>query len=158
MSNKKFFFLHPYELENDERMKLLDKKIPDSGMGVFWKIFYRLRRGNGTYALSGLIAEIAGDSRLRRKRLERVLNEFNLFIIENGMVSLAQGLTVSELRPRHERNISNKDKLKQVQEKIARGYDDTIMPEALRQMDLDALQRVQDDVRIENEKQLIQFQ
>ena len=155
--NKKYFFQHPYELENDERMKLLDKRIPDAGHGVFWKIFYRLRLGNGTYPVSAIVSEISGDSKVRRRRVERVLTEFNLFIIENGMVSLATGLTISEIIPRHDRKPSSREKLEKIQQNIAGGYDNTLFPDETREMDEAALLSVQNEIRANNDKELIQF-
>lgn len=152
--NKKYFFQHPYELENDARMKLLDKRMPDSGPGVFWKIFYRLRLGNGTYPLSAIISEIAGENKVRRRRVERVLNEFNLFIIENKMVTLANGLTISDIHPRNERKPSTQEKLEKIQQNISEGYDNTLMPDELRQMDETALKKVQSEIREANADQL----
>jgi len=152
--SKKIFCQHPYELEQDERMKRLDKKFPDSGHGVFWKIYHRIRLGNGTYPITALYAEISGSNKQRQHRLRCVLTDFDLFIIENNMVTLANGLTISELHPRQDRQPSSSDRLKKIQENIQKGYDNTLFPEESRQMDEEALQRVQEDIREANEEQL----
>ena len=145
--SKKIFCQHPYELEQDERMKRLDKKFPDSGHGVFWKIYHRIRLGNGTYPITALYAEITGNDKRRRHRLRCVLTDFDLFIIENNMVMLSNGLTISELHPRQERKPSSSDRLKQIQQNIDEGYDSTLFPEDLRAMDNMSIENIKDEIR-----------
>lgn len=152
--SKKIFCQHPFELENDPRILRLDKVFPDSGFGVFYKIRNRICLGGGQYALSGIVAELGGNNTRRKQRLERVLTDFDLFVIENGMVALAQGLTVSELYPRNARHQSNTDRLKQVQQNIQKGYDGNLFPEESRQMDEEALQKVQSEIRAQNQEQI----
>ena len=150
---KKLFCQHPYQLEHDERLQLLDRRFPDSGHGMFWKIYHRIKLGNGSYALSALQTELGTDGK-RRKRLQSVLNDFRLFIIENGMVQLSTGLTISDLRPKTERKVTNKEKLQKLQQQLDRGYSGTLLPEDLRRMDEQALQQVQADIQARNQQEL----
>ena len=55
--SKSIFFQHPYELEKDERIQNLDKKMPDCGFGVFWKVYHRIRKAGTRYPVSGLMAK-----------------------------------------------------------------------------------------------------
>ena len=151
---KQIFFQHPFELEKDDRMQRLDKALPDSGHGLFWKIYHRVRLGGGKYPVSGLYAELAGDNERRKKRLFRVLNQFNLFCIDQGMVELGQNLTISEIRPRESRKDSPREKLQAVQKNINEGYANTLIPDELAQMDQQTLEQVQNEIREQNEKEL----
>ena len=152
--NKKYFFQHPYELENDERYMLLRRKMWCEGTGIFWDVFMRLKRGNSTYPVSAILEEISGGRDTRKRKVSRVLTEFDLFVIDDGMVSLSTGFTMNELHPRSERKKSSRERLEKIQQSIADGYDDTLFPDETREMDEQALQSVQDEIRENNQAEL----
>ena len=154
---KSIFFQHPFDLEKDERMQRLDKALPDSGHGLFWKIYHRIRLGGGKYPISGLYAELAGNNQQRKKRLFRVLNQFDLFCISQGMVELGMNLTISEIRPREKRSQGAREKLQAVQRNIHDAYANTLIPDELAQMDQLALENVQTEIREQNEKELDEY-
>ena len=54
---KQIFFQHPFELEKDDRMQRLDKALPESGHGLFWKVYHRIRKAGTRYPVSGLMAK-----------------------------------------------------------------------------------------------------
>ena len=92
MARKKIYCQHPYELEDDPRMVRLDKVFPDSGYGLFWKIYRRIRLGNGRYPVTALYTELCGNNKRRKQRLFKVLNHFDLFFIDRGMVELREDI------------------------------------------------------------------
>lgn len=153
-NRKKIFCQSPFELENDERIRRMDRLLPDSGFGVFIKIRNRISRGGGAYALSGIMSELTASSQKRRRRVERVLTEFDLFVVEDGMVRLAPGLTVKEMYPRGERTGSPSERLKKVQESMSRGYDEELFPEEMQRMDAAAAAALNEEIRSENQKAL----
>lgn len=153
-NRKKIFCQSPFELENDERIRRMDRLLPDSGFGVFIKIRNRISRGGGSYALSGIMSELTASSQKRRRRVERVLTEFDLFVVEDGMVRLAPGLTVKEMYPRGERTESPSERLKKVQESMSRGYDEELFPEEMQRMDAAAAAALSQEIRSENQKAL----
>lgn len=144
-----YFFHHPYELDNDSRMQLLRQKMWCEGTGIFWDIFMRLRRGRGLYPLSALIAEVSGGRDTRARKVQRVLTDFDLFVITNGMVELASGLSVSDLLPK---------KRTPPQERIAEIHklmneeqtQPNLFPEESRQMLEDAMEQTQQQIREQN--------
>lgn len=155
-SVRKIFCQNPFELEKDGRIRRMDQALPDSGFGLFNKIRNCICLGGGSYALSGLLSELTAGSHReqRRKRLERVLTEFDLFVMEAGLVRLAPGLTVKEMYPREERTASPSERLKKVEASMGKGYDEELFPEDSRQMDQTAAQRLREEIRSENLKAL----
>ena len=151
---KKIFCQNPFELENDARILRMERQLPDSGFGLFIKIRNRISRGGGAYALSGIMSELTAGkgSRQRCRRLERVLTEFDLFVIADGMVHLAPGLTVKEMYPRGERTESPSERLKKVQASREKGYEGELFPEESRAMDDVAAAQLREEIRSENRK------
>ena len=132
-------------------MANLQRKMWFEGTGIFWYIFEKLRLGGGKYPLDSLLLAANG-SEPRQRKIKRVLSDFDLFAIENGMVSLQSGLSVADLLPR--RRISPQDKVAEIRQRINDGYDDTFFPEECREMDESALVRTQQEIRDNNAREL----
>jgi len=145
------FFQHPFGLSAEPRMAKLQKKMWLDGPGIFWYIYEKLRLGGGRYPLDSIML-IAGNSKARQRKVSRVLTEFDLFIIENGMVSLQSGLSVADISPK--KRVTPSDQVGEIRQRLADGYSDNLFPEESRQMDEAAITRIQDEIRETNIEQL----
>ncbi len=146
------FFQHPFRLEEDERVKNLRARLGFEGMGMFWEVYRRIRLGGGQYPLDSIILMAEGKA-ARVKKIQRLLTEFDLFLIDMGMVSMGSGLTVKSFKARH----SVIDLQNQVDEIQERTYDDTLMPEELAAMDAQAKERLQTRIKENNQHALLDF-
>ena len=146
------FYQHPYELDQEARIQKLYRKMWFTGTGILEFIYKKLRLGKGTYPLDSILAT-AGNNKARRRQLERVLNDFDLFVIENGMISLRPGLSTTDFI--HRDTISRK--ARRAAELTQQDYSDNLFPEESREADLAEAQRLNEEVREHNESQLIQF-
>lgn len=146
-----YFFQHPFGLSAEQRMANLQRKMWFEGTGIFWYIFEKLRLGGGKYPLDSLLLAANG-SEPRQRKIKRVLSDFDLFVIENGMVSLQSGLSVADLLPK--RRINLQDKVAEIRQRINDGYDDSLFPEDCKQMDESALESAKEDIRERNHREL----
>lgn len=146
-----YFFQHPFGLSTEQRMANLQRKMWFEGTGIFWYIFEKLRLGGGKYPLDSILLAANG-SEPRQRKIKRVLTDFDLFAIENGMVSLQSGLSVADLLPK--RRVSPQDKVAEIRQRIEEGYDDNLFPEESREMDESALVRTQKEIRNRNEAEI----
>lgn len=149
-----YFFQHPFGLSAEQRMANLQRKMWFEGTGIFWYIFEKLRLGGGKYPLDSLLLAANG-SEPRQRKIQRVLSDFDLFAIENGMVSLQSGLSVADLLPK--RRISPQDKVAEIRQRIYNGYDDNLFPDDCKEMDESALVRTQQEIRMHNAVEISQF-
>lgn len=132
-------------------MANLQRKMWFEGTGIFWYIFEKLRLGGGKYPLDSLLLAANG-SEPRQRKIKRVLTDFDLFAIENGMVSLQSGLSVADLLPK--RRINPQDRVAEIRQRIDDGYEQTFFPEECREMDENALSQAQQEIRDRNEAEL----
>jgi hypothetical protein len=82
MAKDTFYFSHDYNSRNDDKIKRLIRKHSMEGYGVFWAIVEDLY--NNANALPYDCEGIAYDLRVDEKIVYSVLNDFDLFIFENG--------------------------------------------------------------------------
>lgn len=137
-----YFFQHPFELELEPRMQTLRRKMWCEGIGIFWEVYRLVRLGRGQYPLDSILA-LADGRETRRRKIGRVISDFNLFLVENGMVSLQPGLTVSAFVQRD----SIRKKAKRAATIGQKGYDDTLFPEEMQQMDDEARRILEEQVK-----------
>lgn len=137
------YFHNPFELCLEPRVQNLRRRMSFEGMGIFWDIYRLVRLGSGKYALDSIIG-LADGRPTKERKIGRVLTEFNLFIVENGMVSLQPGLSASDFvtkeksltaKARMAANIGNE------------GYDNTLFPEDMQQMDDEARRTLEEQVQ-----------
>lgn len=129
----------------------LKQKMWLEGIGIFWTIYRQLRLCNGKYPLEAMLL-IAKESKPRERKIICVVQYFDLFSIENGIVQLQSGLSAAELNP--DRNVSPRDKVAEIRQRINEGYDQTFFPEECREMDQTALERAQQSIRDQNQAEL----
>lgn len=82
MSKDTFYFSHDYNVRNDIKIKKLIAKHGYLGYGVFWAIIEDLY--NNANALPLDYECIAYDTRTNENIIQSIINDFDLFIIENG--------------------------------------------------------------------------
>ncbi len=121
------------------------------GIGIFWTIYRQLRLCNGKYPLEALLL-LAKGSKPRERKIVRVIQEFDLFVIENGIVQLQSGLSAAELNP--DRDVSPRDRVAEIRQRIDSGYDDNLFPDDCKQMDETALVNAQEAIRVQNAEEL----
>lgn len=133
-------------------MANLQRKMWFEGTGIFWYIFEKLRLGGGKYPLDSLLLAANG-SESRQRKIKRVLSDFDLFAIENGMVSLQSGLSVADLLPK--KRLTPQNRVAEIH-KIMDEEEQTpnLFPEESRQMLEDALESAKEDIRERNEAEL----
>ena len=145
------YFHHSFRLEEEPRILRLQQSMWLEGIGIFWTIYRQLRLCNGKYPLEALLL-LAKGSKTRERKIVRVIQDFDLFSIENGIVQLQSGLSAAELNP--DRDVSPRDRVAEIRQRINEGYDDTFFPEECRQMDESALKSAKEDIRDRNEREL----
>lgn len=136
-----YFFQHPFELEFEPRMQTLRHKMWCEGIGIFWEVYRLVRLGRGQYPLDSILA-LAEGRQARERKIGRVISEFNLFLVENGMVSLQPGLNVSAFVQRD----SIRKKAKTASTIGQDDYDNTLFPDDMQQMDDEARRILQQQV------------
>ena len=85
MAKDTFYFSHDYNSRADEKIKLLIRKHGILGYGTFWAIIEDLY--NNANALRTDYEGIAFDLRTDKNKVESIINDFDLFIVENGSFS-----------------------------------------------------------------------
>lgn len=147
-----YFFQHPFGLSTEQRMANLHKKMWLEGSGIFWYIFEKLRLGGGKYPLDSILLA-AGSNASRQRKIKRVLTEFDLFCIENGMVSLQSGLSVADLLPK--KRLTPQDKVAEIHKAMEdEASVPGLFPEESRQMLESALCNAQQTIRDQNAREL----
>lgn len=145
--------LVPYRLFEEPRVQNMVSKLGTCGKADFVDIYIRIKMCKGVYPLDAVMG-MAGGKKGHLNRLKRLLTKFELFVIDNGMVSLMEGL-----RPRDfVRRESNQKRTEKVKELEERTYEGTLMPEDLKQMDCEAKEKLKSQIREENEKELLAFE
>lgn len=145
------YFHHSFRLEEEPRIIRLQQKMWLEGIGIFWTIYRQLRLCNGKYPLEALLL-LAKGSKPRERKIIRVVQDFDLFTIENGIVQLQSGLSAAELNP--DRDVSPRDKVAEIRQRINEGYDQNFFPDECREMDESALARAQQSIREQNAREL----
>lgn len=135
------YYHYAFGLEEEPRVQTLFRRMSFEGIGIFDMVVRRVRLGRGLYALDSVLA--MANTEARRRKVKRVLTEFDLFVVENGMVSLREGLSASSFN----KGESVKDKVKKVSEIQKRTYTDTFFPEELQAMDEKAADTFNDEIR-----------
>ena len=153
---KPIFFQNPFDLDKDPRIQKLKKKMWATGYGIFCMIQKSIHLGKGQYPLSGIQQDIAGADKAKLTKVNRVISDFGLFVLENGMVRLAAGLTASEMNPRGRTHSPAQDQ-KTLQKRLQTGYEGTIFPDYLQQNDEQQLQVVQSEINEQNRMELLRM-
>lgn len=135
------YYHYAFGLEEEPRVQTLLRRMSFEGIGIFDMVVRRVRLGRGLYALDSVLA--MANTEARRRKVQRVLTEFDLFVMENGMVSLREGLSASSFN----RSESIKDKVKKVDEIQKRTYNDTFFPVELQAMDAEAADTINEEIR-----------
>lgn len=149
------YFHHSFRLEEEPRIMRLQQSMWLEGIGIFWTIYRQLRLCNGKYPLEALLL-LAKGSKPRERKIIRVVQDFDLFTIENGIVQLQSGLSAAELNP--DRTVSPRDRVAEIRQRIDEGYDDTFFPEECREMDESALCQAQQAIRECNALEISNYQ
>lgn len=145
------YYHQPFALLREHRVRQLQQKMGIDGTGILLHIYLLLRQCNGKYPLDSILGLARG--RLQEKKIRSVLNDFDLFTIDNGIVQLQTGLSAAELRPNS--TVPPKDKPGMIRERIRQGYDDTLFPSEIREMDEDALEHSVQEIRENNAHELM---
>lgn len=145
------YFHHSFRLEEEPRILRLQQSMWLEGIGIFWTIYRQLRLCNGKYPLEALLL-LAKGSKTRERKIVRVIQDFDLFSIENGIVQLQSGLSAAELNP--DRDVSPRDRVAEIRQRIDSGYDDNLFPDDCKQMDESALESAKEDNRERNQAEL----
>lgn len=82
MAKDTFYFSHDYNAQTDEKIKLLLRKHGMLGYGVFWSIIEGLY--NNANALRTDYDGIAYDLRTDAEIIKSIINDFDLFVFEDG--------------------------------------------------------------------------
>lgn len=82
MSKDTFYFSHDYNARADDKIKRLIRKHGIAGYGIFWTIIEDLY--NNANALQTDYEGIAYDLRVDCEMIKSIINDFDLFVIENG--------------------------------------------------------------------------
>ena len=148
---KKLQYYHqPFALLKEQRVKTLVERMGIVGTGILLHIYLLLRKCGGKYPLDSIMGLAKG--RQQEKQVTRVLTEFDLFRIDDGIVSLQSGLSAAELRPGS--TVKPKDMAGEIRQKLREGYDGEMFPEEFRQMDSETLVRVNVETREHNEQEI----
>lgn len=140
------YYHQPFALLREARVKVLKSNMGIEGTGILLHIYLLLRQCNGRYPLDSIMALAKG--KLQEQKVRKVLNKFNLFKIENGIVQLQTGLSAAELKPGS--TVPPKDKPGFVRQRLKKGYDDTLFPTEMREMDQVALVQSEQEIRDKN--------
>lgn len=82
MSKDTFYFSHDYNARNDIKIKRLISKHKFAGYGIYWAIVEELY--NNANALPLDYECISFDLNIEIELLKSIINDFNLFVIDNG--------------------------------------------------------------------------
>lgn len=144
------YYHQPFALMREQRVKALKASMGIEGTGILLHVYLLLRQCNGKYPLDSIMALAKG--KMQEKKVLKVLNNFDLFLIENGIVQLQTGLSAAELKP--DSTVAPKDKPGFVRQRLKKGYDDTLFPSEMREMDECALEQCTKEIREQNDEEL----
>lgn len=82
MSKDTFYFSHDYNARSDAKIKKLLKEHKATGYGVYWMIVEDLY--NNANALQTDYDSIAYDLRVDEQLVKSIINDFDLFTVNNG--------------------------------------------------------------------------
>lgn len=114
------YYHAPFALMREPRVQVLKQRMGINGTGILLHIYMLLRQCNGKFPLDSILALARG--RLQEKKIRSVLNDYDLFTIDNGIVQLQTGLSAAKLKPNS--TVPPKDKPGMIRERIRQGYDD----------------------------------
>ena len=144
------YYHAPFALLREPRVQVLKRRMGIDGTGILLHIYMLLRQCNGKFPLDSILALARG--KLQEKKIRSVLNDYDLFTIDNGIVQLQTGLSAAELKPNS--TVPPKDKPGIIRERIRHGYDDNLFPVECKQMDESALASSQESIRTHNAQEL----
>lgn len=140
------YYHAPFALLREPRVQMLKQKMGIDGTGILLHVYMLLRQCNGKFPLDSILALARG--KLQEKKIRSVLNDYDLFVINNGIVQLQTGLSAAELKPNS--TVPPKDKPGYVRQRLKKGYDDTLFPSEMREMDQVALVQSEQEIRDKN--------
>ena len=82
MSKDTFYFSHDYNARNDIKIKRLIAKHKFTGYGIYWAIVEELY--NNANALPLDYECISFDLNIEIELLKSIINDFDLFVVDNG--------------------------------------------------------------------------
>jgi len=82
---KTYYFSHDYNARTDVKTKALIMELGMEGYGLYWCLIEDLYNNNNQLPLN--VKGIAYDLRTSIGKIEKVLNDFELFIISNNIIS-----------------------------------------------------------------------
>lgn len=144
------YYHAPFALLREPRVRQLQQRMGIDGTGILLHIYMLLRQCNGKFPLDSILALARG--KLQEKKIRSVLNDYDLFTIDNGIVQLQTGLSAAELKPNS--TVPPKDKPGMIRERIRQGYDDNLFPAECKQMDETALDLSVQEIRNQNAEEL----
>lgn len=144
------YYHAPFALLREPRVQVLKQKMGIDGTGILLHVYMLLRQCNGKFPLDSILALARG--KLQEKKIRSVLNDYDLFVINNGIVQLQTGLSAAELKPNS--TVAPKDMPGFVRQRLKNGYDDTLFPTEMREMDETALASSQESIRTRNAQEL----
>ncbi len=83
MGKETFYFSHDYNVRSDDKIKRLIRAHGMTGYGIFWTIIEDLY--NNANALKTDYEGITFDLRADANIVKSIINDFDLFVIENGL-------------------------------------------------------------------------
>lgn len=144
------YYHAPFALLREPRVQMLKQKMGIDGTGILLHVYMLLRQCNGKFPLDSILALARG--KLQEKKIRSVLNDYDLFVINDGIVQLQTGLSAAELKPNS--TVPPKDKPGIVRQRLRNGYDDTLFPSEMREMDEEALVAANEEIRERNASEL----
>lgn len=79
-----YYFSHDSNARNDQKIMKLRMKEGMAGYGIYWAIIEMLREQEGYSLELDDIDSIAFELRQERDVIERIVNDYNLFVIDDG--------------------------------------------------------------------------
>lgn len=101
MSKETFYFSHDYNARADDKIKRLIRVHGVTGYGIFWAIVEDLYNNKNSIHLD--YDAIAYDLRVDSKMVKSIINDFDLFVFENGSFG-----SISVEKRIEERNLKSK--------------------------------------------------
>lgn len=80
-----YYFQHDCMTKQDEKIRILIRKFGMEGYGIFWSIIESLYINANALRMD--YEGIAFDLRTDKNKVESIINDFDLFIVENGSFS-----------------------------------------------------------------------
>lgn len=99
---KKHWFKHDFYTCNDSKMQKLDYRYPVVGYGIFFKVVEMLYQNNGKIDYD--LDFISFSLNYEKEVIRAVLNDFNLFVIEDEVLSNNRALnSIKEITEKSEK-------------------------------------------------------